>query len=94
MIEVDMGTREDKALFQGAQKLLGILITIIESVAYVLSGMYGDVKDLGAGNAMLIITQLFVSGIIVICLDELLQKGYAHRDPQPCTLRSTGIPHL
>ncbi|KAJ1477408.1 putative Sec61 [Baffinella frigidus] len=38
--------------------------------------MYGDVKDLGAGNAMLIITQLFVSGIIVICLDELLQKGY------------------
>ena len=35
MIEVDMGTREDKALFQGAQKLLGILITIIESVAYV-----------------------------------------------------------
>mmetsp|Transcript_58513 Transcript_58513/g.133929 ORF Transcript_58513/g.133929 Transcript_58513/m.133929 type:complete len:477 (-) Transcript_58513:254-1684(-) len=76
MIDVDMGTREDKALFQGAQKLLGILITIIESVAYVLSGMYGDVKDLGAGNAMLIITQLFVSGIIVICLDELLQKGY------------------
>jgi len=42
----------------------------------VLSGMYGDVKDLGAGNAILIIAQLFFAGIIVIILDELLQKGY------------------
>lgn len=60
----------------GAQKLLGVLITIGEAVAYVLSGMYGDVRDLGAGNAILIIIQLFFAGIIVICLDELLQKGY------------------
>merc|ERR1711904_390583 len=56
--------------------LLGILITIGEAVAYVISGMYGDVKDLGAGNAALIILQLFVAGVIVIILDELLQKGY------------------
>lgn len=52
------------------------MITIGEAVAYVLSGMYGDVRDLGAGNAILIIIQLFFAGIIVICLDELLQKGY------------------
>merc|ERR1719437_254263 len=32
--------------------------------------------DLGAGNAILIIMQLFVAGVIVIVLDELLQKGY------------------
>merc|ERR1712031_8448 len=30
----------------------------------------------GAGNAILIIIQLFFAGIIVIMLDELLQKGY------------------
>merc|ERR1711871_1620558 len=60
----------------GAQKLLGVLITIGEAVAYVVSGMYGDVRELGAGNAILIIVQLFFAGIIVICLDELLQKGY------------------
>merc|ERR1711903_425318 len=53
-----------------------MIITVGESVAYVLSGMYGDVKDLGAGNAILIIIQLFVAGVIVIVLDELLQKGY------------------
>merc|ERR1711939_71571 len=76
IIEVDQGVKDDRALFGGAQKLFGILITIGEALAYVLSGMYGDVKDLGAGNAILIICQLFVAGLIVICLDELLQKGY------------------
>lgn len=60
----------------GAQKLLGILIAIGEAVAYVLSGMYGSVGQLGVGNAILIIVQLCFAGIIVICLDELLQKGY------------------
>lgn len=38
--------------------------------------MYGDIRDLGAINAILIIVQLFFAGIIVICLDELLQKGW------------------
>merc|ERR1712195_134866 len=63
-------------LFSGAQKLFGILITVGEAVAYVISGMYGDVRELGAGNAILIILQLFVAGIIVILLDGLMQKGY------------------
>lgn len=53
-----------------------MLITIGEAVAYVVSGIYGDVRELGAGNAILIIIQLFCAGIIVICLDELLTKGY------------------
>merc|ERR1719399_2607209 len=76
IIEVDQSLKEDRVLFQGAQKLFGMLITLGEAVAYVISGMYGDIKELGAGNAILIILQLFVAGIIVIILDELLQKGY------------------
>merc|ERR1711920_1203198 len=47
-----------------------------EAVAYVMSGMYGDLRELGAGNAIIIILQLFFAGVIVILLDELLQKGY------------------
>jgi len=76
IIDVDQSNKEDRALFQGAQKLFGLIITLGEAVAYVLSGMYGDVADLGAGNAILIILQLFFAGVIVIILDELLQKGY------------------
>merc|ERR1712070_516083 len=76
IIEVDYNVKEDRALFSGAQKLFGILITVGEAIAYVVSGMYGDLSTIGAGNALLIITQLFFAGIIVLILDELLQKGY------------------
>merc|ERR1712164_46052 len=60
IIEVDQGLKSDRELFQGAQKLFGMIITIGEALAYVLSGMYGEIKELGATNAILI----------------LLQKGY------------------
>jgi len=76
IIEVDQGLKEDRILFQGAQKLFGMIITIGEAVAYVASGMYGPVSELGYGNATLIILQLFCAGVIVLVLDELLQKGY------------------
>merc|ERR1711912_3868 len=76
IIEVDQGMKSDRELFQGAQKLFGMIITIGEALAYVLSGMYGEIKELGATNAILIILQLFIAGVIVIILDELLQKGY------------------
>jgi protein transport protein SEC61 subunit alpha len=76
MIEVDQSLKEDRALFSGAQKLFGILITLGEAVAYVVSGMYGNISDIGAFNAILIILQLLFAGILVIILDEMLQKGY------------------
>lgn len=55
IIEVDQNEKEDKALFNGAQKLLGLVIAMCEAFAYVWSGMYGDVDQIGAGNAILII---------------------------------------
>ncbi|GAX75448.1 hypothetical protein CEUSTIGMA_g2892.t1 [Chlamydomonas eustigma] len=76
IIDIDNSVKADRELMNGAQKLLGVLITIGEAVAYVVSGMYGEVKDIGTVNAVLIIMQLIFAGIIVICLDELLQKGY------------------
>ena len=76
LIDVDRSLKEDRMLFSGAEKLLGILITIGEAVAFVLAGMYGDVREIGAWNAILIIAQLFFAGVIVLLLDELLQKGY------------------
>jgi protein transport protein SEC61 subunit alpha len=76
IIDVDQSLKEDRMLFSAAQKLMGLLITLGEAVAYVLSGMYGEVKELGAGNAILIIMQLAIAGVIVLLLDELLQKGY------------------
>jgi len=76
ILDVDQNLKEDRVLFSGAQKLFGMFVTLGQAVAYVTSGMYGDLNVLGAGNAILIITQLFISGVIVIILDELLQKGH------------------
>lgn len=76
IIEVNYNVKEDRALFSGAQKLFGILITTGEAIAYVVSGMYGDLGTIGLGNAILIIVQLFFAGLVVLILDELLNKGY------------------
>jgi len=76
IIEVDQSSKEERALFNGAQKLFGMIITICQGTAYVVSGMYGEVKDLGFGITILIILQLFLAGVVVLLLDELLQKGY------------------
>ena len=76
IIDVDMSDPKDRALFNNAQKLVGIVMTLGEAVAYVLSGMYGSLAEIGTMNAILLIAQLFFAGIIVIVLDELLQKGH------------------
>jgi protein transport protein SEC61 subunit alpha len=76
IIDVDKKQKEDKELFDGATKLFGFVITLGEAVAYVVSGMYGDLSSLGAINAYLIIIQLCVAGVIVLLLDETLSKGY------------------
>lgn len=76
IIEVDMSIKEDADLFNGAQKLFGILITVGEAVAYVFSGQYGQPSELGMGNCILIIGQLVSAGMVVLTLDDLLSKGY------------------
>jgi protein transport protein SEC61 subunit alpha len=76
IIDVDNSVKSDRDLFNAAQKLLGLVITLGEAVAYVVSGMYGDVREMGAFTAVLIVVQLLLAGVIVICLDDLLQKGY------------------
>lgn len=76
IISVDENVPEDRELMNGAQKLFGLVITIVEAVAYVMSGMYGPIREIGLFTASLIVVQLFIAGVICILLDELLQKGY------------------
>eukprot|EP01135_Chromosphaera_perkinsii_P005904 Nk52_evm37s370 gene=Nk52_evmTU37s370 len=76
IIDVDQNIKEDRALFNGAQKLFGMIITLGQATVYVMTGMYGEPSELGAGICLLIVLQLFVAGLIVMLLDELLQKGY------------------
>nr|WCZ58502.1 protein transport protein Sec61 subunit alpha [Andalucia godoyi] len=76
LIAVDHSNPQDQILFDGTSKLLGLIITIVEATAYVFSGMYGDVAEMGYFTAFLIIGQLVLAGIMCILMDEMLQKGY------------------
>ncbi|OLL25448.1 Protein transport protein SEC61 subunit alpha [Neolecta irregularis DAH-3] len=76
MIDVNLDLKSDRELYQSAQKLFAMILSIGQATVYVLTGLYGQPKDLGAGVCLLLILQLVVAGMIVILLDELLQKGY------------------
>ncbi|KNC77732.1 protein transporter Sec61 subunit alpha isoform 2 [Sphaeroforma arctica JP610] len=76
LIDVDMNLKEDRALFNGAQKLFGMLITFGQACLYVMMGMYGEPSQMGMGVCIIIVVQLVFAGLIVLLLDELLQKGY------------------
>jgi protein transport protein SEC61 subunit alpha len=76
LIEIDENNPDDRTVFNGAQKLVGLIITLVEAFLYVASGMYGEVREIGIIVCALIVFQLFVSGVICILLDELCQKGY------------------
>jgi preprotein translocase subunit SecY len=43
---------------------------------YVATGLYGKPSELGWGIVILLVSQLVTAGMIVILLDEMLQKGY------------------
>jgi protein transport protein SEC61 subunit alpha len=76
VLRVDQSVREDRELSSRAEKLLALIITFAEAVVYILSGMYGPVSQLGLINSVGILIQLMLAGVMVMMLDELLQKGY------------------
>jgi preprotein translocase SecY subunit len=75
LIKCDMGQAEDRGLFTIASKVFSIILTGIQGGAYIISGMYGEVGSLGTA-AIIIFTQLIIAGVIVMLLDELVQKGW------------------
>ncbi|MCE7742689.1 MAG: preprotein translocase subunit SecY [Candidatus Heimdallarchaeota archaeon] len=76
IIKVDFTNSEERALYTGTQKILAVLMTIFEALAYILGGAYGAREELGIQNIMLILVQLLVAGFIILLMDEVIQKGY------------------
>ncbi|OLS21967.1 MAG: Protein translocase subunit SecY [Candidatus Heimdallarchaeota archaeon LC_3] len=74
LIKVDMGDPEERALYTGAQKVLSVLMTIFEAGAYIIGGAYGT--SLTSGAISIIMFQLLAAGIVIILLDEMIQKGW------------------
>lgn len=76
MIQYDGSVPTDRRLLQSAEKLLSIIVSFGTAFVYVFAGMYGSVQYIGTFKAFMIIVQLTFAAIMVIYLDEMLQKGY------------------
>ncbi len=77
IIKCDMSNPEDRGLFTSASKVFSIVLTAVQAGAYILSGMYGQIgTDLLAPTILVIFAQLIAAGIIVMMMDELVQKGW------------------
>ena len=73
MINVDMTNPEDRSLFTGASKVLAVVMTMFEALAFILGGAYGAIS---IQTQLAILAQLVAAGIILMLFDELLQKGW------------------
>jgi preprotein translocase SecY subunit len=73
MINIDMSNPEDRSMFTSASKILSVVMTIFEASAYLIGGSYGT---LAVTTEIVIMLQLVGAGIVVLLLDELLQKGW------------------
>jgi preprotein translocase SecY subunit len=73
IIQADMSDPQDRGLFTIASKFFSILLTGIQASAYIISGMYGS---LPGPITLIIFMQLLGAGVIVMLMDELIQKGW------------------
>jgi len=74
IIKCDLSNPEDRGLFTSASKVFSIILTAVQAGAYILSGMYGT--NLAGQVIIVIFVQLISAGIIVMLMDELVQKGW------------------
>jgi len=70
MLNINMTTPEGKKTFQGLQKLLIVFFCIFEATVYVL--MRG--LEAAPGFTGLLILQLFLGGILIMFMDEVVSK--------------------
>jgi preprotein translocase SecY subunit len=76
IISVNFQDPNDKMLYSGTQKILAILMTIFEAIAFIAGGAYGPDVQGDLGLQVLIVIQLTLAGIAIMMMDELIQKGY------------------
>jgi preprotein translocase SecY subunit len=73
MIQCDMSNPDDRALFTTATKVFSIVMIGVQASAYLIGGMYGP---LPLARSMIVFIQLLFAGILLMLMDETLQKGW------------------
>ena len=73
IVSADLSNSEDRSLFTAAAKVFSIVLTGVQASAYIISGMYGVLDPI---SSVIIFAQLLCAGVVLILLDEMLQKGW------------------
>lgn len=73
IIKVDFQDPDDRAIFTAATKLLTIIVIIVEASAYLIGGLFGQIA---ATASVAIFFELLAASVIVMLLDEMVQKGW------------------
>jgi len=78
IINLDLSNKEDKAIYQGSQKILVIVMIFVEAIPQIfgyLEPTNGLVNAVGGGMAnFIIIIQLVIGALIVFFMDETISK--------------------
>ncbi len=73
IIKVDFQNPDDRSIFTSATKLLTIIVIVVESSAYLIGGLFGSITP---SASIAIFFELLGASIIVMLLDEMVQKGW------------------
>ncbi|WP_461462975.1 preprotein translocase subunit SecY [Methanobrevibacter sp.] len=71
LLNLDLSTHHDKALFQSTQKILAIIFTIFEAIVLVLTGSLSPIDNSYFGVLLL---QLVIGAVLILYLDEVVSK--------------------
>lgn len=71
ILNLDLSQHDDKAFFQGTQKLLAVIFTLFEGGVLVLTG---SLSASSPSLVWLMILQITIGGILIIFLDEVVSK--------------------
>lgn len=83
IIKLKMSDTADRAIFGSATKFLTLIVIVGESLAYILGGALSHVDPatgaaipLTETQALVVFIQLFIASLLVLLLDEMIQKGW------------------
>ena len=71
ILKIDLSSHDGKRLFQGLQKILALFFTLFEAAIYVFMGGLAPATGV---SPFILITQLFLGGLLVIYMDEVVSK--------------------
>ncbi len=79
LLKFDLTTHEGKKTFQGVQKLLSIFFILFEAAIYIFMGGLAPAAELAgtglyAQLQLLLIFQLFLGGMLILFMDEIVSK--------------------